>query len=666
MDNPKTKLADRIKETNNVLVTVSANPSVDQLAAAIGLTLLLTKLNKHATAVFSGEVPSTIEFLKPEETLESNTDSLRDFIIALDKNKADKLRYKVEDKMVKIFITPYRTSIGEEDLEFSEGDFNVDIVIALGVRTKEDVDQAITSHGRILHDATVATLNTTDGSELGGLNWTDPKASSLCEMIVALADLLKANTLDEQIATALLTGIVAETERFSNAKTTSVTMSASAKLMGAGANQQLVATKLQEGQVTPQKPIGKQREDTKDEPTDAVAQSDGSLLIDHAEDENKSKKPIEQIKIDKEGDIQPQRPVELPPPPPPPKPPAPPPKPPEPPKPHVEPDHRKFLAEPPHIHTSEPSPEEGGTNLPKDESKLVLEPPAMGGRLSAAASDNDFEPSMDQLTLPPVRPTLLHHDSAQKQETTPVKPAPPPIPEEKPMPVPPPEPPTPSFEPPPPPPPVTQQPAKLSQAAIDVMDDQTLDSIEGAVDSRHQLLKNADKTLKTIEETVDSPHLDYEPHESEPAELPGGGGPFKPIALPEPPKPSPSPKSNPEPPTPPPKTEPESLSPKDEKLDRGSSGTDAARQAVEAAINAGGDGRDSLPALQSVGATNIGLDLGHQPQTEPAKPIHIDPHTGMLSYPDELVPGGSPPPPAADPGAPPPVPPPMMPPPPSA
>src|SRR3712207_8902319 len=46
--------------------------------------------------------------------------------------------------------------------------------------------------------------------------------------------------------TLFRSGIVAETERFSNNKTSSVTMSVSAKLMAAGANQQLVATKLQE------------------------------------------------------------------------------------------------------------------------------------------------------------------------------------------------------------------------------------------------------------------------------------------------------------------------------------------------------------------------------------------------------------------------------------
>src|SRR5688572_14095366 len=138
MDDARTQLTDKLKSSSNILVTVSRDPSVDQLSALLGLTLLLNKQGKHAAAVFSGEVPSTLEFLQPEDTIEKNTDSLRDFIIALDKNKADKLRYKVEDNVVRIFITPYKTSISEADFEFSQGDFNVDLVIGLGVRQQED------------------------------------------------------------------------------------------------------------------------------------------------------------------------------------------------------------------------------------------------------------------------------------------------------------------------------------------------------------------------------------------------------------------------------------------------------------------------------------------------------------------------------------------------
>ena len=246
MDEQKKQLIVKLKEAQNVLVTVSKNPSVDQLSAAIGLTLALNKLDKHATAVYSGETPSTIEFLRPEDTLESNTDSLRDFIIALDKSKADKLRYKLEDEVVRIFITPYHTAISEQDLDFSQGDFNVDVVVALGVSEQQDIDEAIQAHGRILHDATVVTVSLEGQSDMGAINLADPSASSLSEMVSLVVESLAKDVLDEQIATALLTGIVSMTDRFGNDRTTPQTMSVSSQLMAAGANQQLVAAELAE------------------------------------------------------------------------------------------------------------------------------------------------------------------------------------------------------------------------------------------------------------------------------------------------------------------------------------------------------------------------------------------------------------------------------------
>lgn len=254
MDNPKIAILERLKTANTVLVTVSKNPSVDQLASLIALTLIVNKLNKHGSAVFSGVVPSTIEFLKPKDTIETNTDSLRDFIISLDRSKADKLRYKVEDKVVKIFITPYRTSLSDADLNFSQGDFNVELVLALGVKEQKELDDAIVAHGRILHDATVATINTVNQGSMGSINWVDPQASSLSEIVYDLAKGLEGEVITDQIATALLTGIVAETNRFSNKKTTSRTMSVAGELMAKGADQQLVTNSLKETNVVAPNP----------------------------------------------------------------------------------------------------------------------------------------------------------------------------------------------------------------------------------------------------------------------------------------------------------------------------------------------------------------------------------------------------------------------------
>ena len=408
MDSQKQEVAERIKQANNILVTVSNNPSVDQLSACIGLTLAFNKMGKHATAVFSGEVPSTIEFLQPEKTIEKNTDSLRDFIIALDKSKADKLRYKVEDKVVKIFITPYRTSISDKDLEFSQGDFNVDVVLALGVHNQADLDQAITAHGRILHDATVMAVNIQPGGDLGNINWLDPAASSLSELAVQLTDTLDKKLIDNQIATAFLTGIVAATDRFSNEKTSPQTMSISAELMGAGANQQLVATKLEEpvappaSKPEPAKPAGENADKASATP---AKPDDGTLEITHddkaatasdkaaskSEEEKESEPAAPQIHIDDQGSLElssneadaAKKPEES--------------------KEDKSKDkgtEKPAAAEPPRQHDTGP--------------RLVLQPPRFDSQMAASTAPTGF-PGENSLTLPQVEPAgpLLDREPLQ-------------------------------------------------------------------------------------------------------------------------------------------------------------------------------------------------------------------------------------------------------------
>lgn len=259
MDKVKQQVVETIKGHGNILVTVSTDPSVDELSAALGLTVMLNALDKRATCVFSGAIPPAINFLEPDKTFENSADSLRDFIIALDKEKADHLRYKVEGEAVKIFITPYKTQLSQADLEFSQGDYNVELVIALGVTDQGHLDRALEAHGKILHDATVLTVTVGDqGSNLGSIDWHSEKASSLSEVIAGLADDIKADQplLDSQISSALLTGIVSATDRFSNDHTSAGVMTIAAKLMAAGANQQLIAAKLEEAHnIAPSSPV---------------------------------------------------------------------------------------------------------------------------------------------------------------------------------------------------------------------------------------------------------------------------------------------------------------------------------------------------------------------------------------------------------------------------
>ena len=284
----KKQIIESIKDKKNILVTVSNNPSVDELAAALGLTIFLNKLDKHATAIASGNIPSALDFLDPGKTFEATADSLRDFIIALDKEKADHLRYKLEGDVVKIFITPYQTTITQADLEFSQGDYNVEMVIALNVASREELDKALSAHGKILHDAVVATITTGSlKSSLGTLDWHEDAATGVSEMVTEIAQELKTAKadIDEQIATSFLTGIVASTDRFSNELTSSKVMTMSAELMASGANQQLIAAQLQDNagkEVTndsSEQNSAEQQEEVKDEPVEPADDDPTKLII---------------------------------------------------------------------------------------------------------------------------------------------------------------------------------------------------------------------------------------------------------------------------------------------------------------------------------------------------------------------------------------------------
>lgn len=260
----KQQVIDKIKSSTNILVTISRDPSVDDITALIGLNVMLNKMDKHATAIFSGEIPTAISFLDPERSIENTADSLRDFIISLDKEKADHLRYKIDGDMVKIFITPYRTTISSSDLEFSQGELNIELVLALGVESKQNLDSVLTSQNGAFNDAMIITFS--DGarnSELGDIDWNDKNASCLSEMVASLSESFKPENektiLDKQISTALLTGIISATDRFSNIQTTAKSMTIAAQLIATGADPQLISAKLQEAhevsQLEPQSEI---------------------------------------------------------------------------------------------------------------------------------------------------------------------------------------------------------------------------------------------------------------------------------------------------------------------------------------------------------------------------------------------------------------------------
>lgn len=235
----KQEVAEKIKEADNILIITSNSPKIDQLSSSIALADVLHDLDKNIVVVHSEEVSGAVKFLKPDDTIQKDAESLRDFIVSFKQDKVDKLRYTQEGDQYDILLTPVsRQVITEKDVEYRTGDFNIDLIIAMGVESKAKIDAAISKHAQLVNQ--IPMVNIVAGkksSSLEAMFWQSEPASSLAEMIYELSKCVDENyKLNKQTANALLMGIVNQTERYKNKQTKSKTMHVSAELLELGAD----------------------------------------------------------------------------------------------------------------------------------------------------------------------------------------------------------------------------------------------------------------------------------------------------------------------------------------------------------------------------------------------------------------------------------------------
>jgi hypothetical protein len=181
--------------------------------------------------------------------IERNLGGLRDFVLKLDvgRSEVDKLRYEVADGKLNIYITPFKGGFAPSDVTFDYGQANYeyDLAIVLGVPTRARIDRTYERNQALFEKIPVVNLDFHRSNEnYGAVNLIEPNASSLCEMLVALAESLQGGIIDAEIATSLLMGIVASTDRFTASHTTSKSLTVAAQMMAAGAKQQAVVKAL--------------------------------------------------------------------------------------------------------------------------------------------------------------------------------------------------------------------------------------------------------------------------------------------------------------------------------------------------------------------------------------------------------------------------------------
>lgn len=247
---PKQQAIAAIKEAKRILIVSHSEPDGDALGSLLALSLVLKKTGKEVISVASGSIPKIFAFLPNVETIKNELDGVKDFMIFLSEEhaKVTRLSYKLENERLKIVISPKSGNFSPRDVNFAYGHFNYDLIIVLDSDDLKRLGAIYRENTEMFYKTDLLNLDHhSANSYFGKINWIEESASSVSEILVSLIEALESEhgkIMDDEIATALLLGIMTDTNLFQNQAATSKSLTVAAQLIAAGADRDLIAKKV--------------------------------------------------------------------------------------------------------------------------------------------------------------------------------------------------------------------------------------------------------------------------------------------------------------------------------------------------------------------------------------------------------------------------------------
>lgn len=245
---PLEQAAALLHQSRVPVIIIPEHPSSDALAAGLSLLLVLEKSGKMPRIVCPEfTLPPGHSFLPKSDAIQHNLTSLRNFIITVDvsKTKLDSLSYTIQGDKLNIHLTPKNGFYEERDVTTSAGPFAYDAIITLDVPSLDRLGDLYRNNAEFFYQTPVLNIDhRATNARFGHVNLVDVVASSVSEIVFELIKRLGYETIDEQIATSLLTGIISKTKVFQSHTVTPRSLSIASHLISAGARRDAIIQNL--------------------------------------------------------------------------------------------------------------------------------------------------------------------------------------------------------------------------------------------------------------------------------------------------------------------------------------------------------------------------------------------------------------------------------------
>jgi len=242
------QVLEAIKRSSRPLICVPSGANADQYACALGLKKVMKKLDKEAVIVAAdGKPPKPLHFLSGHEEIEDRLHQLRQFVIELDatKTKVDQMTYELKEDKLLVYLSPKQGFWDIKDVRTSATGYKYDLIICLGAPDLESCAHVYTENPDFFYRTPIINIDhSSENEHYGQMNIVDLTASACGEVCHDMIDAMAPGLIDEEIATAFLTGMIAKTKSFKTHNVTPKTLQTASKLMAKGAKREQIVQHL--------------------------------------------------------------------------------------------------------------------------------------------------------------------------------------------------------------------------------------------------------------------------------------------------------------------------------------------------------------------------------------------------------------------------------------
>ncbi len=237
-----------LEDKKHVLITFRSQYSSDSVASALALALFLKKIGKRVDIVSDQfSLPKQLSFLKQSEVIQSRFRHLQKFIVTIDvaKTGLNELSYDVKDEKLRIFITPKEGFLTRDQIRTAQTDFKYDMIMVIDSPDLSSLGSLYENNSDLFFQLPILNIDHAPHNEqFGHINIVDITKVSTAEVVYELLNQLGAEYIDEPIATALLTGMIANTRSFKTEHVKPTTLTTASKLMSLGAKREYIVQHL--------------------------------------------------------------------------------------------------------------------------------------------------------------------------------------------------------------------------------------------------------------------------------------------------------------------------------------------------------------------------------------------------------------------------------------